>query len=397
MIDGAQTLKNHLTEEIRNPGKNSSNINEAFKQFGSVDKAEDWISVLSNDLEILTLLLKNSDSSVSLVRTLYPILYSLVQHNTDQSLGLVSQFTPTLIWQYLSSAGSDQCKQPESILMHLANKLSERSGLSFRLPSIHMISVYHHPARMQYTGGLTEASLSKSFNMDPVYSDEPGDADKYTTVNASNRLALLTLLLEKYNYSIGGMTPASLERFCWLCAWVTGSGMLPLAIPASEGKFWSFAQIRFTLNKGFMTALGAGLQFCMYNGQHAAAKAGLDILAMRAKYEVCAEVMMLTASLQDTISKSPVSPASKPFGILVPELSGTQDSTRPVRRSIVRNDDIQAVRRRVSSNEIREEGENETVEERERAASVIVECEDSDESDILIAGFRGGKLQNSPV
>ena len=398
MIDGAQKLKNHLTEEIHSPGKNCSNINNALKEYSSLDKPEDLLSVLSDDPEILTLLLTNCDSSPSLFRTLYPILFSLTQQNNEVSITHVLQFIPSLIWQYLSAVGSDECKEPEGILLHLANKLAERSGnFSFRLPSIHMISVYHNPARMQYSGGLTEASLSKGFNTEPVYSDEHEDIPHYTNVTASNRLAILTLLLERYNYNMGNMVSASLERFCWLSAWVTASGMPPSVIPTTDIKSWTLSPSRFTLNKDFMTALAAGLQFCLYNGQHAAAMESLNVLTRRAQYEVSPEVMMLTASLQDTISRAAVSPASKPFGILVPELSGTQDSTRPVRRSIIRHEDIQTVRRRVSSNEIREENENDTHESERSPASVIVECDDSDESEIHIAGFRGGKLQNSSV
>ena len=79
---------------------------------------------------------------------------------------------------------------------------------------------------------------------------------------------------------------------------------------------------------------------------------------------------------------------------MVPQLSGTQDDTRPVRRSIIRHEDVQQLRKRISSNEIREDSENEGP----SPASVIVDCnESSDESDIHIAGFRGGRLQNTPV
>jgi hypothetical protein len=320
------------------------------------------------------------------------VLYSWVQVNTDQSLALVCEFIPSLIWRYLSTVGNEEPEEAESILMNLANILSDKTGFSFRLPSIHMISVYHHPAKMQYTGGLTEASLSKGFNMEPVYSTP--SQDPYTSVTASNRLALLTLLLEKYNQCMGDMCSASLDRYCWLCLWVCGSGMLSSAVPTKDMNCWAFSQTRFTLNRGFMTALASGLQYCLYNGHYVVAKSALETVAIRAQYDVCAEVMMLTSSLLDTIKISPVTPAAKPFGIAIPQLSGTQDDTRPVRRSIVRHEDVQLLRKRVSSTEIKEDSESEGP----SPASVIVDCnESSDDSDFHIAGFRGGRLQNTSV
>ncbi|KAL5259789.1 hypothetical protein ACHWQZ_G010035 [Mnemiopsis leidyi] len=394
MGEVVDTLQQYLEEDQHSTGKSiSENLNDILLKLKHYDNKSRLITTIAERSEIVKYLIEGLDTKVSLFKALCPVLYSWVQHNTDQSLALVCEFIPSLIWTYLSSVGSEEPEEAESILMNLANNLSTKPGFNFRLPSIHMISVYHHPAKMQYTGGLTEASLSKGFNMEPVYSTPA--RDPYTSITASNRLALLTMLLEKYNQGIGDMSHASLDRYCWLCMWVCGSGMLSSAVPTNDMKCWSFSQTRFTLNGNFMTALAAGLQYCLYNGHYVVAKSALETVAIRAQYDVCAEVMLLTASLLDTIKISSVTPASKPFGIPVPQLSGTQDDTRPVRRSIIRHEDIQQLRKRVSSNEIREDSENEGG---PSPASVIVDCnESSDDSDIHIAGFRGGRLQNTPV
>lgn len=392
MGEVVDTLQKHLEEELRSPGKPiSSNFNDILLNLKLHSNQSDLITTLAGNREVLKLLIEGLDTKVSLIRALCPVLYSWVTLNTDQSIALVCEFIPSLIWSYLSTVGTEEPEEAESILTNLANILSHKSGFSFRLPSIHMISVYHHPAKMQYTGGLTEASLSKGFNMEPVFSD--ATPERYSSITSSNRLSLLTLLLEKYNQSMGDMSPVSLDRYCWLCIWVCGSGMLSSAVPISDMKCWAFCQTRFTLNKNFMTALASGLQYCVYNGHFVVAKNALDTVAIRAQYDVCAEVMMLTASLLDSIKISSVTPASKPFGIAIPQLSGTQDDTRPVRRSIIRHEDVQTLKKRMSANEIREDSENEGP----SPASVIVDCADSDDSDIHIAGFRGGRLQNTSV
>ena len=394
MGEVVETLQKYLVEDLRSPGKPiSENVNKILLQLKHHDNPSGLITTLACEIEIIKLLIEGFDTKASLCKALCPVLYSWVQLNTDQSVALVCEFIPSLIWRYLSTLGTEEPEEAESILMHLSNILATKAGFSFRLPSIHMISVYHHPAKMQYTGGLTEASLSKGFNMEPVYSTP--SAEPYTTITASNRLSLLTLLIEKYNQSMGDMSPASLDRFCWLCMWVCGSGMLSSAVPTKDMKCWAFSQTRFSLNRNFMTALASGLQYCLYNGHYVVAKNALETVAIRAQYDVCAEVMLLTASLLDTIKISSVTPASKPFGIPIPQLSGTQEDTRPIRRSIIRNEDIQQLRKRISStNEIKEDSENEGP----SPASVIVDCnESSDDSDIHIAGFRGGRLQNSSV
>ena len=387
-----QRLTNLFTSELQSPGKSLHQISEILTEIRPTEKLFEFAKTFSDKSDSIDVLIKCCDGNVGLIRVLYPTLYALVQLKSDDSLSIVCQFIPTLIWQYLSNVGSENLDEAESILMHLANTLSDKTGFSFRLPSIHMISVYHHPAKMQYTGGLTEASLSKGFNMDPVYSEAPPAT--FTNITAANRLTVLTLLLEKYNLILGDTVPASRERFCWLCIWVCGSGMVKSAFPSmGDMQCWSLSANRFTMGKDFMAALVSGLQYALYHGQDGVAKQALDIVAVRAEYEVSAEVMMLVASLQDTLKIAHVNPAAKPFGIQMPSLSGTQDDMKPVRRSIVRHEDIAQLRKRVSSNEIREESENEGP----SPASVIVDCEDSDESDIHIATFRGGKLQNSMV
>lgn len=386
------SLVNFLKEELQNSGNPTSKIiNILIEEFEKGDP-EEFLKYLNENTEAVELLIECCDKNIALTRTLYRILYSWIQHNSELSHKLAFQFVPTLLWKYLSSLGCEEPEEAEAILAYLCNNLSLKTGFSFRLPSIHMISVYHHPAKMQYTGGLTEQSLSKGFNMEPVYTDNL--PSKISTITSSNRLTILTFILQKYNQSYGDLCHASLVRYCWLCIWVCGSGMPCLAQSTTDLKCWSFSQTRFTLDKNFMTSLAAGLQYCIYNGHHIVAKKALDVIAGRAQYEVCAEVILLTSSLLDTIKISSVAPSSKPFGIPVPQLSGTQDDSRPVRRSIIRHGDIQQLRKRNSSKEIREDSENENT----SPASIIVDCEDSDESsDLIIAGFRGGKLQNTPV
>jgi len=112
MGEVVDTLQKHLEEELRSPGKPiSSNFNDILLNLKLHSNQSDLITTLAGNREVLKLLIEGLDTKVSLIRALCPVLYSWVTLNTDQSIALVCEFIPSLIWSYLSTLALKSLKK----------------------------------------------------------------------------------------------------------------------------------------------------------------------------------------------------------------------------------------------------------------------------------------------
>ena len=385
----------HDLKILLSPGSNVTpdDYKKAFSPLQSEDTDDKLLEYISKDSEVINLIINTSDEVETsiFVDVFCPLFYFWIKYESKASLRLVSNFIPIMIFRFLSSiAEAETNNEVSTCILHLTNILSDKSNFGFRMPSVQMASVYHHPAKLQLTGGMTDSSVSKGFSMEPIYNES--GPQNFTELTSCNRLHVLSILLQKYYYNIGSMVTESLNRLSWMSIWFVASGMPSNYFSYCDTIPYTLSSTPFTVTSEILNAILSCVHFSLFNGLSDISKIAIDAIKKRAEYEVLPEVMLTTRSLFDQIAISTVAPHVKPFGISMPQLQGTINdrSSRQVRGSFIKPDDIGVLRKRMSSADMLKEDPD----ERRSPASAVVDVTDSDESDIHIASFRGGKLQN---
>lgn len=395
---GIERLISHLKEEFKDPG---CKVEEVRNILVMLHESEDETPLLlqysQSNHELFHWLTVNMESNPQIAELLYPWLYNLIQHSSLHSVYFVNQFIPTLMWLYLQSQQQEEeVKGVEACLVALHNRerVEGDRALSFRFPSIHHTSLYHQPAHIGHSGGLTEDALKNHLNMDErVYEEKR--TEEINSITFSNRLGMMTYLAKRYIQHISQVSSCSLQRMCWFTLWFAASGM-PWADKGSEsGPQWPLAKARVHVNSETLISLLSIVQHAMYYGHSLVGEKALDAVLQRSQYEMLSDVYMMACSIKDHVAVSQVNPSFRPFGIQLPQLQGTVNDKkrRPIRSSFIRQDGRQEARRRISTDVI----DNET---EPGSASVIVDLTEdvgvnSDQDDIFVAGaFKAGRLQN---
>ncbi|KAH0561674.1 hypothetical protein KQX54_018619 [Cotesia glomerata] len=200
-------------------------INEWLADYADVSPAElsTFANTLSQDNEIvraLYVLLEERNKYSELIDPVCNQLFNFYRSREVQLQRFTLQFVPTLIFIYLNALAHGDiknCRSVETLLIGLYNlevvsETGDSKTVSFRLPSLAMLSIYHEPS------SLTHASLTESAvrHFEECNSKLVcwGPLPQIETLNAQNRLKVMTALLFIYNQQLSYIQKSALEQLC---------------------------------------------------------------------------------------------------------------------------------------------------------------------------------------
>uniref|UniRef100_A0AAG5DHA6 Uncharacterized protein n=1 Tax=Anopheles atroparvus TaxID=41427 RepID=A0AAG5DHA6_ANOAO len=264
------------------------------------------------------------------------------------------QFVPMLIYLYLNSVALGDkkgCRSIETLLICIYNiEVSSEDGspkvVSFRMPVLAQASVYHEEKSLQPSDlRRWEENSNKDINWGPLPSIE--------SINAQNRLKVMTALLFTYNQQLNQIHKPALYHLCKTTSLLVNQGFpklpgghmhrssygsdpispqQPMAAPSHIVR----PPPRIAVNAQFLVELAHANYFAMFNEFGSAAIEAVTDLHSRACYEMLPEVILVSNAIRNSLHANPSGqPSDGPMGISVALTPAT--TTVTVSKSMITN------------------------------------------------------------
>ncbi|XP_066590316.1 hyccin [Prorops nasuta] len=327
-------------------------VNEWLVDCADISPSEihTFATTLSQDNEIiraLYVLLEERNKYNQLVDTVCNQLFNFYRSRELELQRFTLQFLPTLIYIYLNSAAHGDiknCRTVETLLIGLYNlevvdKTGQQKAVSFRLPSLAMLSIFHEPASLA-PASLTESAVrrfeecnSKLISWGPLQQVE--------TLNAQNRLKVMTALLFIYNQQLGFINKFALEQLCKVATKLVTQGFTKpghhqRSSYGSESSFVPRLLPRIPVSNQFLHEFLQAVYFAMYNDCWYLGNQAVEDIHNRACYETYPDVMLVTNAIRNSASSGPPSQTNDgSMGISVAASPATTTAT--VSKSMITN------------------------------------------------------------
>ncbi|XP_044017778.1 hyccin-like isoform X2 [Aphidius gifuensis] len=283
-----------------------------------------FANTLSQDHEIIralfTLLEERSKNS-ELVDTVCNQLFDFYRSREIHLQRFTLQFVPTLIFIYLNSVAHGDiknCRSVETLLIGLYNlevvdKSGENKDISFRLPSLAMLSIYHEPSSLA-PASLTESAVRR-FEECNTKLVRWGPLEQVETLNAQNRLKIMTALLFVFNQQLSFIKKSSLEQLCKVSSKLVTQGFTKpghhqRSSYGSESSFVPRLLPRIPISNQFILELLHGIYFSMYNDCWNVGCQAIEDIHNRICYDGYSNVLLVTNAIRNSISLGPIGQAS---------------------------------------------------------------------------------------
>ncbi|PBC26856.1 Hyccin [Apis cerana cerana] len=327
-------------------------INEWLVDCADVSPSElhTFATTLSQDNEIvraLYVLLEERSKYSQLVDTVCDQLYNFYRSRETELQRFTLQFLPTLVYIYLNSAAHGDiknCRSVETLLIGLYNlEIVDKSGqqktISFRLPSLAMISIFHEPVSLA-PASLTESAVRR-FEECNTKLVSWGPLQQVETLNAQNRLKVMTALLFIYNQQLGYISKFALEQLCKVATKLVTQGFMKpghhqRSSYGSESSFVPRLLPRIPVSSQFLLEFLHAVYFAMYNDCWYLGTQAVEDIHNRACYETYPDVMLVTNAIRNSATTgSSGQPSDGPIGISVALSPATATAT--VSKSMITN------------------------------------------------------------
>ncbi|XP_076244785.1 PI4KA lipid kinase complex subunit hyccin [Calliopsis andreniformis] len=321
----------------------------------SPSKLHTFATTLLQDNEIvraLYVLLEERSKYSQLVDTVCDQLYNFCRSRETELQRFTLQFLPTLIYIYLNSAAHGDiknCRSVETLLIGLYNlEIMDKSGqqkvISFRLPSLAMYSIFHEPASLA-PASLTESAVRR-FEECNTKLVSWGPLQQVETLNAQNRLKVMTALLFIYNQQLGYMSKFALEQLCKVATKLVTQGFMKpghhqRSSYGSESSFVPRLLPRIPVSSQFLLEFLHAVYFAMYNDCWYLGNQAVEDIHNRACYETYPDVMLVTNAIRNSASTGPSGqPSDGPIGVSVALSPATATAT--ISKSMITNASFRA-------------------------------------------------------
>ncbi|XP_017149528.1 hyccin isoform X1 [Drosophila miranda] len=259
------------------------------------------------------------------------------------------QFIPVLIYTYLHavSAGDKKASRGvETLLICIYNgEVSTDDGgqkvVVFRMPILAQTSVYHEMKNLPLTDlRRWEENCNRELKWGPH--------QRVETVNAQNRMRILTTLLFCYNQHVSQTQKSSLLHLCRVTSQLVNQGFTTKSghghrmsygsDPATGATFPKPSSPRIPLSSSFLIELVHAIYFAMFNGYGTIAMQTLDDIHNRATYEMYTELILVTSAVRNSLHANPSGqPNDGPMGLSVALTPATNTVTTSVSKSMITN------------------------------------------------------------
>ncbi|XP_014474842.1 PREDICTED: protein FAM126B isoform X2 [Dinoponera quadriceps] len=327
-------------------------INEWLADCKDVSQSElhTFASTLSQDNEIvraLYVLLEERTKYSELMDTVCNQLYNFYRSREIELQRFTLQFLPTLIYIYLNSAAHGDiksCRSLETLLIGLYNlevvdKSGQQKAISFRLPSLAMLSIFHQPETLA-PASLTVSAVRR-FEECNTKLVSWGPLQQVETLNAQNRLKVMTALLFIYNQQLGYINKFAMEQLCKVATKLVTQGFMKpghhqRSSYGSESSFVPRLLPRIPVSSQFLLEFSHAVYFAMYNECWYVANQAIEDIHNRACYEAYPSVMLVTNAIRNSASSGAPGQANDgPIGISVALSPAT--TTPTVSKSMITN------------------------------------------------------------
>ncbi|XP_034951325.1 hyccin isoform X2 [Chelonus insularis] len=299
-------------------------INEWLADYADISSLDlsTFSDTLSQDNEIvraLYVLLEERSKYSELVDTVCNQLFNFYRSRESQLQRFTLQFVPTLVFIYLNSVAHGDiknCRSVETLLIGLYNlEVVDQSGesktVSFRLPSLAMLSIYHEPSSLA-PASLTESAVRRFEECNSKLVSW-GPLQQIETLNAQNRLKVMTALLFIYNQHLSYFSKSALEQLCKVATKLVTQGFTKQSHHqrssyGSESSFVPRLLPRIPVTNQFLLELLHGIYFAMYNDCWYVSCQAVEDIHNRACYDAYPDVMLVTNAIRNSSGSGPSGP-----------------------------------------------------------------------------------------
>lgn len=222
---------------------------------------------------------------------------------------------PTLIHTYLNAVAQGDkksCRSIETLLLGMYNiEVSTDDGqpkvISFRMPVLAQASIYHEEKCLNaYDLRRWEENSNKDVNWGPLPQIE--------SVNAQNRLKIMTAVMFVYNQQLNSIPKSSLYHLCRMASQLVNQGFTkyghahrpsygnePNSGGSSIVSSATKPQPRIPISAQFLLELSHATYFAMFNEFASIAIQTVDDIHNRACYELYPEVILVTNAIKNSL------------------------------------------------------------------------------------------------
>lgn len=342
-------------------------ISDWISDYNSLQESElrTFVAQHENDFEISKALYTILNERAKYKDLIYPVCNQLCNFYRSNEIELrrfTLQFVPMLIYLYLNSVALGDkkgCRSIETLLICIYNiEVSSDDGspkaVSFRMPVLAQASIYHEEKTLLPSDlRRWEENSNKEISWGPLPSIE--------SLNAQNRLKVMTALLFTYNQQLNQIHKPALYHLCKTTSQLVNQGFSKVGhmqrssygndpvSPQSGSVTNSPSQLqnqsvlssnkplpRIAVSSQFLVELAHANYFAMFNEFASAAIEAVNDLHNRACYEMLPEVILVTNAIRNSLHANPSGqPSDGPMGISVALTPAT--ATVTVSKSMITN------------------------------------------------------------
>lgn len=235
------------------------------------------------------------------------------------------QFLPSLIYVYLNCVAQGDkksCRSVETLLIYMYNvEVSTDDGherrVAFRMPVLAQASVYHEAKSLNASDlRRWEENSNKDVQWGPLPPVE--------TINAQNRLKVMTALMFMYNQQLALIQKAALAHLCRVASLLATQGFSRPghAHRASYGTDPSQAIVpkplpRIPVSGAFLVELLHSVYFAMFNDFGSIAIQSVEDIHQRGGYELLPEVILVSHAVRNSLHANPSGELARPWRLLM--------------------------------------------------------------------------------
>lgn len=210
----------------------------------------------------------------------------------------------------MAQGDKKSCRSVETLLISIYNiEISCEDGqsrtVSFRMPILAQASIYHEEKTLNASDlRRWEENSNKDVNWGPMQQVE--------SLNAQNRLKVMTALLFVYNQQLSLIQKSALAHLCRVASQLVTQGFVKPghAHRASYGSDPSNAIApkplpRIPMSSPFLLELLHAVYFAMFNEFGSLAIQTVDDIHHRGSYELFAEVILVTNAVKNSLHANP--------------------------------------------------------------------------------------------
>ncbi|XP_039442053.1 hyccin isoform X2 [Culex pipiens pallens] len=340
-------------------------ISDWISDYSSLQESElrTFAAQHENDFEISKALYTILNERAKYKDLIYPVCNQLCSFYRSSEVELrrfTLQFVPILIYLYLNSVTMGDkkgCRSIETLLICIYNiEVSADDGspkvVSFRIPVLAQASIYHEEKSLLPSDlRRWEENSNKEISWGPLPSIE--------SINAQNRLKVMTALLFTYNQQLNQIRKPALYHLCKTTSQLATQGFAkighvqrasygtdPTSPPSSSSPGSGASNSptlagtkslpRIAVSSQFLVELAHANYFAMFNEFASAAIEAVKDLHQRACYEMLPEVILVTNAIRNSLHANPSGqPSDGPMGISVALTPAT--TTVTVSKSMITN------------------------------------------------------------